>query len=310
MGSTARYHTDPERGPRAAGDAGLRVGAATPALRAQGTPVVDRLDLHQPAVSTRRQPPSAADEQDLQACSGHSEPQRRVRPAIPTSGPYRADRRCRSGREAVGIGCWDENDCREGICASKWFQRIWTMQESFLAEMAVFLVSDATCDAPLLYTYFVIDEALLPGGIHDECCFHERGEVYGVLSLLGAVWEDVVTPEAGYSKTIPEVYNGFASGMIMNNDDPVASGDYQRPQQEIRRPAILGRGLEGLRSETELYLPESFASPAQFLVMSYKLATIYLVYSRVPSLAALSDEAYQLAAVHDGYRLWRPSASL
>ncbi|RYP41070.1 hypothetical protein DL767_001231 [Monosporascus sp. MG133] len=126
----------------------------------------------------------------------------------------------------------------------------------------------ATRDAALLYTYFVIDEALLPGDI-------------------GA--------------------RGIRFRHDHEPDDPVASGDHQRRQQGIPRPALLGPGFEGprrypqngrmadqneeaARSETEFYVPESPASLGQLPVMGRKLAAIYLVYSHMPSLVTLSNE--------------------
>ncbi|RYP73815.1 hypothetical protein DL771_003393 [Monosporascus sp. 5C6A] len=196
----------------------------------------------------------------------------------------------------------------EHICASKLFQRTWTIQEFFLAEIAVFMVGDAA----LLYTYFTMRlvENILPTVIQPaamNAATYERDEVHGVLSHLGAVWEDVVTPEVDYSKILPELYEELASGMTMSAitlwPPEIASGGNRRSSH---LPSwVMGlRDLEGIHkteewpsrtrravhSETRLNAPESPASPGKLPVMCRRLAAIYLVYSRMPPLRALSDE--------------------
>ncbi|RYP52729.1 hypothetical protein DL768_002158 [Monosporascus sp. mg162] len=217
----ARHRTDPMRGGHAAGDAELRVDVVTPALRARCTQIVDRLDLHRPAVGARAEPPGAAKERDPQA-----------RGTRPSSGSVPA---CPAARAPRAASPWqDEKDRIESICASKWFQRIRTIQESFLAETTVsegrrchlrrraalhqlFRTSSMTkYDAKP--TMRLVDNILASvvqlAAMNADT--YELDEVYGVLSLLGAVWEDVITLEVDCSKTLREVYEEFASGMIMS----------------------------------------------------------------------------------------------
>ncbi|RYP83301.1 hypothetical protein DL770_005418 [Monosporascus sp. CRB-9-2] len=142
---------------------------------------------------------------------------------------------------------------------------------------------------------------------------YERDEVYGVLSFLGAVLDDVVSPEVDYPKTLPELeanilqnecggvdtgvirplgplfvprralsitllYGEFASGMLMSTMTLCSleiisggnrrSGDLPswvinlRDRERIHKTEEWPtRTRRAVRSETELYVPESSASP-------------------------------------------------
>ncbi|RYP81889.1 hypothetical protein DL769_001814 [Monosporascus sp. CRB-8-3] len=205
--NAARHRTDPVRGAHAADDAELRAGAAAPALQAQGTQAVDRPNLHRLAVST---------EKDQQVPLMGEIYKREVRTVIwfgaglpgDAGTPSRANavvgrlfqvrtvpgRSALSEREGAGwTSCSvrrTKKDRIERICAHEWFQRIWSIQEFSLTETAVFIVDDATCGAALLYTYFVIVEALLPGNTHEQRLFRTRSP------LLEALGPDLASSDS------------------------------------------------------------------------------------------------------------------
>lgn len=64
------------------------------------------------------------------------------------------------------------------ICGNDWFQRIWTMQELFLADSAVFLLGRRECPSSALYTYFLIAEALMGADSRERRLFRMRSSAF------------------------------------------------------------------------------------------------------------------------------------